>query len=239
MAAIPTTDSRGNETANHDHRVQASQWALETLRALGREDLIDHLTIEWSTRFTSRLGDACYINVAALPAWRKLPKKYERNNIDGIVARLRFSSPIWPRANEQERYQTVVHEVCHLVANHEAHLAGRGKPQAHGYEWKRTMLRAGVRPERCHSVDTKGLKGKKTRKTEVAHCNCKDHAITPAMAKKIGKGALYFCRSCKGYLLLGSMHSHLPRVEEPKVEAPKATTTVGGFRIPTPAEMGF
>jgi len=236
MAAIGTTDTKGNDIATHEDRVQASQWALETLRALGREDLIDHLTVEWSTRFTSRLGDALYIDIIAIPSWRKLAKKYDRNAIDGKVCRLRFSAPIWPRADETERYETVVHEVAHLVTSHEAALVGRNKPQSHGYEWESVMRRAGVSPKRTHSVDVKGLKGKK--KTDVAHCGCKDHAITPAMGKKISDGALYMCRSCKRYLLLGSMHSHLPTVEAPTVEAPTATV-INGFTIPTPAAMGF
>jgi len=238
MATIGTTDAKGNDIATHEDRVQASQWALETFRALGREDLIDHLTVEWSTRFTSRLGDACYIDVTAIPSWRKLDKKFDRNVVDGKVCRLRFSAPIWPLADETQRYETVVHEVAHLVTSHEANLANRGKPQSHGYEWKSVMLRAGISPKTTHSVDVKGLKGKKTRKTDVAHCECKDHEITPAMAKKIGNGSLYICRSCKGYLLLGSMHSHLPAVEAPKVEAPTATV-INGFTIPTPAAMGF
>jgi len=227
MAAIPTTHN-GNEIADHEARVQAANWAIETLRALGREDLIDHLNIEWNTKFTSRLGDACYVNVASLPSWRKLPKKYNKYIIDGIVARLRFSAPIWPRANETERYQTVVHEVCHLVTSHEAFLENRPRPEAHGWEWKRTMRRAGVRPERCHHVNTKGLGSKKSRKTEVAHCNCRDHSITPAMARKIGKGHLYICRDCKAYLILGSKDSHLPSAKTPD-----------GYTVPTPSAMGW
>jgi len=235
MAAINPTHN-GNEIATHEMRVQAANDAIATLRALGREDLIDHLTIEWSTRFTSRLGDACYFNTASLPAWRQVPKKIKKNVIDGICAHVRFSAPIWPRASVEERYNTVVHEIAHIVASHEADLAGRRKPQAHGSEWKRVMLRAGVRPERCHHVDPKGLKGKKSRKTEVAHCDCKDHAITPAMAKKIGNGSLYYCRSCKGYLVLGSKDSHLP---EPEAKPEPEPTTINGYTIPSPSAMGF
>lgn len=165
-----------------EQRQQAARWALETLRLLGHPSLADVLAIEWNPRFTSRLGDACYD-----------PK--------GRKTRVRFSIPLWPRASEADRYQTVVHEISHLVTNHEAALDGRMRPSSHGSEWQAVMRRAGVSPDRCHAVDTSDLK--KSRRTASASCACTVHAVTPAMVRRLRGGKQYTCRSCKQLLRAG------------------------------------
>ena len=231
MAAITTSDINNNPLASHEDRVLAASIAISTLRALGRADLIAHLMIEWSTRFTCAMGKACYLNVTELigPRLHKSDRKYV---VDGKVARVRLSAILWPCATKEEQRETVIHEVCHLVTMHEAALQGRRSPQAHGYEWKATILRAGVRPSTYHNVDRTGLKGsRKSTKTETAHCKCRGHEITKSMASKIAKGVPYLCRSCHTNLKSG------PRPATPK--AVTLPTVLGGFTIPAPATMGF
>ena len=173
----------------HEDRVKAAEVVLWTLRTLGHEDLIDVIRVEWNSKFTARLGDALYQrSFSARGASVTQPLKPQK-------ARVRFSIPLWPRASEQERRETVIHEICHIVCSHEAALAGRGKPQAHGWEWKALMRKCGVKPERCHNVDRTGLK--KTRKVIDASCGCGKHDVTPYVAGRIAAGCRYTCRKCR------------------------------------------
>lgn len=151
------------------------RWTVETLAALGVADL--PVDVEWNDRFTSRLGDAAY-------------------NPQG--SRVRFSTPLWTRASEQDRYETVVHEVCHVVAKHQ----NRGrKIEPHGHEWQRLMRRCGVEPKRCHNIDRTGLA--RTRRTVSAWCGCQEHKITPQMARRIHCGETSrACKHCRWKLRL-------------------------------------
>ncbi|MBW2169897.1 MAG: SprT-like domain-containing protein, partial [Deltaproteobacteria bacterium] len=108
---------------------------------------------------------------------------------------------LWSRATEEERRQTVIHEVCHLVAHHESILTGRSLSGAHGYEWKNVMRRAGVTPKRCHNVSNKGLS---SRRRIPAKCACKDHELTPLVAGRILDGAKYTCRKCNAVIVVSS-----------------------------------
>lgn len=225
MAAISTNDSNNNPLASHEDRVLAASIALSTLRALGREDLIPHLVIDWSHRFTNAMGTASYLNVteSSRPRLHKSERKYV---VDGRICHIRLSSVLWPRASQEDRRQTVIHEVCHVVTSHEDHLKGRSKSKAHGLEWQATMLRAGVCPTRCHHVNTVGLRRKST-KTETVHCKCREHQVTKAMATKIAKGVPHICRVC---------HTNIKLNTKPSAPAPKVTM-LGGWRIPSPATM--
>ena len=68
-------------------------------------------------------------------------------------ARIRLSTVLWPRASEEERRETVVHEMCHIVVGYKHGYAA----SAHGFEWKEAMRNCGVEPRRLHSVDRTGL----------------------------------------------------------------------------------
>lgn len=181
-------------TVTPQMRQTAAAQALETLRALGREDLIALLWIDWKERFTSRMGDALYATKD-----QRVRRSSERFRIDGTICRCRFSIPLWLRATESERRQTVIHEVCHLVAAHEAHLAGRKVSSPHGREWKAVMRRAGVTPKRCHNVNNKGL----GKKTIPAKCSCGEHYVTPLVGGRIiVLQRVYTCGRCHGQLLV-------------------------------------
>lgn len=187
------------DTITPTMRQTAAAIALSTLRALGREDLIPLLWIDWKSKFTSRMGDALYATNG-----QRVRRSSERFRIDGTICRARFSIPLWLRATEEERRQTVIHEVCHLVAAHEAHLAGRKVSSAHGHEWKAVMRRAGVTPKRCHSVSTKGL----GKKTIPAKCRCGEHYVTPLVGGRIiVLNRTYTCGRCHGQVLVDSTNA--------------------------------
>ena len=123
-----------------------------TFMELGYEELIPSMSISFNNRFTARLGDASY-----------------------LLRQIRLSAPLWPLAGEDERFQTVVHEVCHIVTNHENYqIKGyTSKPPAHGNAWKAVMRRAGVPVKRCHNVDRSSLKRKQApRKQFAVSCSC-------------------------------------------------------------------
>jgi predicted SprT family Zn-dependent metalloprotease len=88
------------------------------------------ITSEFNGRFSRRLGDACY----------------RRHLLRGEC---RYSRPLWPFADAAERRETVIHEVCHVLAFHI--FNGQGI-KAHGAEWKLVMRLAGANGARCHYV---------------------------------------------------------------------------------------
>lgn len=209
MAAI---DLRHHNDATPQMRQTAAAQALATLRQLGREDLIQMLWIDWSSDFTSRMGDAMYAKKT--DRVRRCFEQYRDD--DGNIVTIRFSIPLWHRASEEERRETVIHEVCHLVTNHEAHLEGRKVKKSHGPEWKATMLRAGVNPKRCHNVQASGLGQKKIPCT----CGCGDHFLTPLKAGRILLGtATYSCRICKEQILVDGERITQGQINECKRKA--------------------
>jgi len=96
----------------------------------------DHVGLEWNDRFTSTMGHGSHPYML-----------------------IRLSIPIYQRASVKDQEDTVVHEMCHIIAFEKF---GYGI-KTHGTEWKTCMLTAGYKPERCHSVDLTGLQ--RTRKT--------------------------------------------------------------------------
>lgn len=199
---------------SHERRVEAAGWVLWTFNHLGHADLADALTIEWKDRFTARLGDALYKKAGSCSldsllalrgsrpgsrrfngAVRRVNAEMASNDKKGPSARIRFSGALWPRATQEERRETAVHEACHIVAAHEAALKGTKVSSSHGHEWKALMRKCGLKPTRCHNVDRTGLK--KSRKEIKASCGCGDHPVTPYVAGRIAAGCRYTCRKCK------------------------------------------
>lgn len=100
-------------------------------------------------KFTSRMGDArAYRFDGAAPA--------------GVI-RI-SSSPLWRRAAPEKRRNTVIHELAHVLANWYA-----GRPVGHGDAWKRTMIRLGEEPARCHSVSVEGLQRRSRRSSRIVN----------------------------------------------------------------------
>ena len=184
------------------------QQATDCLRTLGREDLFLYLRIDWSNKFTSRMGDALYAREN-----EQVLKSNEKYRINGIIARVRFSIPLWPRATEEERKETVVHEICHLVAAHEAFLEKRKISNKHGYEWQSLMRKAGVEPEEKHRINVLGV----GRKTIVAKCHCQEHSITPLVAGRIMNNPFYYyCTRCRWAITVDAQSLSQNQIEKCK-----------------------
>lgn len=131
--------------------------------------------IQWRSRFTSRAGDAQY-------KLRPYPH--------GVI---RLSLPIWELADNSERYQTVIHETCHIVQKYLWPMS-----KAHGYEWQRLMRKCGLEPRRCHNVNTAPLKRRRQGEKFVIRCACREHTLGVVQTKWVKDGKKrYRCRLCR------------------------------------------
>jgi len=116
---------------------------------------------EWSRRMTSTVGMAY-----------------------GRLKRVVFSRPQWPRMTPQQRWEAVVHEVCHIVAYQLHH-----EPMGHGPVWEGLMKQVGVEPEVYHSLGPADA--------VAAQCGCHVRQISSRMATRIKRGNVRVCRYCK------------------------------------------
>lgn len=158
-------------------RQDVAGWVLDTLIYLDCADVLDVLRIEWSTRMRTSAGRA----------------SYQRKGRGFLFATLKFNVALWERMTREQRFQTAVHEACHLAANYHAIRQGRGRPQSHGREWQALMRRCGLTPDRCHTVDTSGL----SRRKYQVRCSCGTHNVGARVARKVAHGRKYTCRRCK------------------------------------------
>jgi SprT protein len=135
------------------------------------------IQIEWKRRFTRKMADA-----------RLFP---------GGFGRIRLSVPLWPRQGEAEQRNTIIHEVCHIIARSQNRFI---KP--HGSEWKRLMRQCGEKSERCHAVDARDLRRVYTRRAKVeVYCKCSSHLIGPVRADRMRAGThSYRCGICHNLL---------------------------------------
>lgn len=116
----------------------ARKHVVETLHALNCSELVEVLTIRWSTRMISTAGRAIY----------------EKGGGKPILAEIVLSAPLWPLAEASERKAAAVHEACHLVCFHQDL---EGKQKLHGKEWKEAMIQMGQEPHVCHEIDNSCL----------------------------------------------------------------------------------
>lgn len=136
-------------------------------------ELAQTIIVEWNSRFTRRLGDASYN-----------PYTYR--------ARIRLSIPLWGRASQEDRRETVIHEVCHVVVKYKFNpfIADRGP------EWKEAMKNCGVTAARTHSVDRTGLT-RPRRRFIVRDCpNEGKCRINAREYKQWRKGTDFLCNRC-------------------------------------------
>ena len=141
---------------------------------LGVPELFAKIKVEWNGRFTCRMGDA---------EWNQLADT-------GLV---RFSMPLWPRASVEERANTVAHEVCHIAVYYIYKLW-----EQHGQKWKHLMRKCGHKGSRCHKVDRTGLRRNHTRTKYKVVCGCREWLVGVTRYRRIKAGIReYCCPYCK------------------------------------------
>ena len=155
------------------------EWACRTC---GVPELIGRIRVLWSGRFIARMGDA----------------RWDKRRGTGII---RLSRPLWPKASDEERRETVIHETCHVIADYRF-----GGKQGHGPHWHQMMSLCGYeRPQRCHGVDHEAIRERRERRrVEVlGHCGCAEGVILgPVQAQRLRGGAAYRCRTCNQRIAL-------------------------------------
>lgn len=166
-------------------RQQVARWVVQTLLYLDAEPLIDHVRIEWRSRMRTTAGRARF---RAHPKDPRAP---------GIVE-LHFNPRLFERMDHQERFETAVHETCHLVADYRNVRAGR-RERAHGPTWQRLMRACDLEPKRTHRVDTTGLY--RSRRHYRAGCACNTYSFGVQRARKAMR-LLLRCKLCKHFVEL-------------------------------------
>ena len=133
------------------------------------------IDFEFNLRFTRKLGDATY----------------NHNKKRGLV---RLSTPLWQRATEEQRRETVIHEACHVI------VFSRRSTEKHGPKWCEAMLNCGISPERTHHVDRTGLYHRQKRYIVSSCPNAGVDHKCRVSARRLGqlkKGCVLHCRICK------------------------------------------
>jgi len=144
-------------------------WVRKTCEQNAVPDLAEKIKIEWSNRMTSSMGCA-------------------QRTRDGVYT-IKLAAKLWCRATRPEQIETVVHETCHCIESVE------NNRMTHGQTWRQCMLRCGVYPRRCHTVDTTGLKIR-----WLYACDCGKHELSTRLHNSIKQGRSRHCKKCKGNL---------------------------------------
>ena len=148
------------------------QWVRYACERNEVPELAQMIVVEFNRRFTRRMGDGLYS-----PA--------------RMVGRIRLSIPLWERASEQDRKETVIHEACHIIAFYKD-----GNSAPHGSLWQQAMLNCGVEPLRTHAVDRTGLV---RRQRLFVLCDCPKEEkcrIGVRHFNLLRRGAVLSCKIC-------------------------------------------
>ena len=94
MKAAAADPAYGYLTMRTDQNIR--QWIRHACQSNDVAELAQTFLVEWNRRFTRRLGDGHY-------------------SLLSMRARIRLSSPLWPRASDIDRQETVIHEACHVL----------------------------------------------------------------------------------------------------------------------------
>lgn len=151
-------------------------------RACGVPEMAAKIVVSWNGRFTARMGDA----------------RWDRRRGQGLI---RLSVPLWPKASREEQRETVIHEVCHVIADAVYH-----GNMGHGPKWQRMMKLCGY-PEarRCHAVDREAIRARRQQQQVLAACGCPDGVqLGPVQARRLRAGVAYHCRRCRQVVRLPS-----------------------------------
>ena len=150
-------------------RLQVETLVRETLSFFNLSHI--PLKIRWSNAYTRVMGRA----------------KTNRTKTQFEVS---FSDQLWDRATEEQKRNTVIHEVCHIVC-FIRHPFAKG----HGVEWKQLMLAAGETPSRTIKINRKGVE--RTNQRTYCYCKCGEKVITSNRATRIRNGTnRYYCLRC-------------------------------------------
>ena len=151
---------------------QIREWVRFACECNGVPELAHVILVEWNRRFTRRLGDGMWS-----------PTR--------MLARIRLSVPLWGRALEEDRKETVIHETCHIIVFYKHATA-----DPHGPEWREAMKNCGLEPVRTHDVDRTGVA---RRQRLFVLCDCPKEEkcrIGVRHFNLVRRGAEFRCNVC-------------------------------------------
>lgn len=156
--------------------------------------LLEPEHIDAQIRATCALLDAGALAPSITWSWNgRLTRAIARAHFQ--ISKIELSSRLFPLLPVDEQRDTVIHEVCHLVAHH---LHGPAVPH-HGREWRALMVKAGGKP-RARSKSIEGADFLRGRNRVTYWCGCRTHAVTTSRAAKIERGFIFVCTRCQGEL---------------------------------------
>lgn len=117
---------------------KAQSLIIESCIKLNLCEYYNRISVEWSNHLKTTIGNA-----------------RTKRDTDGMYrGRICLSIALWPRAPESQRRETVIHEAAHVLA-----FIVFNERCGHGPKWKWVMKQLGYpNADRCHTVDTKGLR---------------------------------------------------------------------------------
>ena len=118
---------------------------------------------------------------------------------------IKLSGVYWPRIEDENKKNTIIHEVCHYLV-----MISYPRAKSHGWEWKAMMIKAGIKnPQRLFKgkVDMENFPKRKSRKKYMALCPC---GAKPRFTKKVETkivtgAAIYSCGKCKRPIKIGDI----------------------------------
>lgn len=151
---------------------EVAEWVRFACECNGVPDLVERISIRWSTRMTLAMG------------------RVKRNYTGWEIA---LSVGLFNNATTEEQYNTIVHEACHAIDDYVndgwCNIAG-----GHGPQWQRIMRNCGIEPTRYHDVSRKGLI---TRYVYACACGRRFNC-SKIIHNKMRRGQSRICTSCKG-----------------------------------------
>jgi len=157
---------------------EVREWIRFACECNGVDGLEHKIRIEWSNRLTRSMGNC------GRDRW---------SDICGRSWVVKLSVPLFSRATTEERYNTIIHEVCHAIDDY---LNGRMDPlmEGHGPKWQKVMRACGITPTRYHNVDTKGLRNQ--HEYECPTCG-KLFKLSTRLHNQIRRGRNRICLKCR------------------------------------------
>ena len=104
---------------------------------------------------------------------------------------IRINQELFEREGFEELYDTVGHEIAHLIAWRVY------KERGHAHYWTLIMCKFGLSPDRCHTMKTRPSR-RVRRWTYV--CDCQEFRVSTCIHHKIQRGYTRICKRCTGVL---------------------------------------
>lgn len=102
---------------------------------------------------------------------------------------IRLNTDLVATHYDQILNQIVPHEVCHLICH-----AIDPKAKSHGWKWQTLMQALGLKPNRCHTLETRAARIKS--RPYHYRCDCQDHWLTLTLHRRICAGQYRRCKNC-------------------------------------------